>query len=197
MAQGMTEALIAEGTKITVILSLGKETEVILMEELRGGNIEDVLRFLEGQGMNPLPFEEFSDEYAVGQVIRTNPVAGTPLTEGQKVEVYYSAGPAIQKEKMPDVVGLNYSTAMKRLDDLGFDMVVEEGIDYGLTFDEEPELQVLNGRFGPYIAYKGSNYKLPKTVTPAELSLQECLEIVNKQQEGGKAPAKRRYTKKK
>ena len=64
------------------------------------------------------------------------------------------------------------------------------------TFDEEPELQVLNGRFGPYIAYKGSNYNLPKTVTPAELTLQECLEIVSKQQDGGKAPAKRRYTKK-
>ena len=64
-------------------------------------------------------------------------------------------------------------------------------------FDEEPELQVLNGRFGPYIAYKGSNYKLPKTVTPAELTLAECLDIVRKQQEGGKAPAKRKYTKKK
>jgi DNA topoisomerase-1 len=64
-------------------------------------------------------------------------------------------------------------------------------------FDEEPELQVLNGRFGPYIAYKGSNYKLPKNVTPAELSLEECMEIISKQQESGKAPAKRRYTKKK
>jgi topoisomerase IA-like protein len=64
------------------------------------------------------------------------------------------------------------------------------------TFEEESELQVLNGRFGPYIAYKGSNYKLPKSVTPAELTLQECMEIVNKQQDGGKAPAKRRYTKK-
>ena len=64
-------------------------------------------------------------------------------------------------------------------------------------FAQEPELQVLNGRFGPYIAYKGSNYKLPKNVTPAELSLEECLDIVKKQQENGKAPAKRRYTKKK
>ena len=64
-------------------------------------------------------------------------------------------------------------------------------------FAQEPELQVLNGRFGPYIAYKGSNYKLPKNVTPAELSLDECLDIVKKQQENGKAPAKRRYTKKK
>ncbi len=65
------------------------------------------------------------------------------------------------------------------------------------TFDNEPALQVLNGRFGPYIAYDGSNYKLPKNVTLAELSLEECLDIVKKQQEGGKAPAKgRRYTKK-
>ena len=114
---------VEKGSKITVILSLGRETEIILMEELRGQNIDVALSFLQGQGLNPLPFEEFSDEYAVGQVIRTNPVAGTPLTEGQKVEVYYSSGPMIVKERMPDVVGLNYSTAMKRLKDLDFDNI--------------------------------------------------------------------------
>ena len=65
------------------------------------------------------------------------------------------------------------------------------------NFTGEHELQVLNGRFGPYIAYQGSNYKLPKNVTPAELTIEECLDIVKKQQEGGKAPAKRKYTKKK
>ena len=65
------------------------------------------------------------------------------------------------------------------------------------NFAEEPELQVLNGRFGPYIAYKGSNYKLPKNVTPAELTIEECLEIVKKQGESGKSTAKKRYTRKK
>ena len=65
------------------------------------------------------------------------------------------------------------------------------------VFAEEPDMQVLNGRFGPYIAYKGSNYKLPKGAVPADLTPEECLEIVNKQQQDGKAPAKRRYTKKK
>ncbi len=66
-------------------------------------------------------------------------------------------------------------------------------------FDEEPELQVLNGRFGPYISYKKSNYKLPKSVTPAELTLDECMAIIKKQQEEGKPAAKtqKRYTKKK
>ncbi|MBQ8336989.1 MAG: type I DNA topoisomerase [Bacteroidaceae bacterium] len=65
------------------------------------------------------------------------------------------------------------------------------------SFDEKPELQVLNGRFGPYIAYNGSNYKLPKSVTPAELTLEECLEIVSKTKESGKTPAKRQYRKRK
>ena len=129
---------VEKGAKITVILSLGREAEPMYMEELRGSAIEDALRFLEGQGMNPLPFEEFSDEYAEGQVIRTDPVAGTPLTEGQKVEVYYSAGPMIVKAKMPDVMGLNYATAMKRLDDLGF-----ENVEIKREQSEEPKDTVI------------------------------------------------------
>lgn len=66
------------------------------------------------------------------------------------------------------------------------------------TFEEEPQLQVLNGRFGPYICYKKSNYKLPKNIVPAELTLEECLEIVKKQDENGKSASKtrKRYTKK-
>ena len=54
-----------------------------------------------------------------------------------------------------------------------------------------------NGRFGPYIAFDGNNYKLPKNVTPADLTLEECIDIVNKQKENVKTPAKRQYTKKK
>ncbi|MBR5892319.1 MAG: type I DNA topoisomerase [Bacteroidaceae bacterium] len=67
------------------------------------------------------------------------------------------------------------------------------------TFDEEPELQVLNGRFGPYICYNKSNYKLAKNIKPAELTLEECMQIINKQDEEGKPAAKsrRRTTKKK
>ena len=48
-------------------------------------------------------------------------------------------------------------------------------------FAEEPELEILNGRYGPYISYKGSNYKIPKDIVPQDLSLQACLEIVKLQ----------------
>lgn len=49
-------------------------------------------------------------------------------------------------------------------------------------FDEDPDMQILNGRYGVYIAYKKSNYKIPRTVeNPAELTLDQCMEIVNSQ----------------
>lgn len=60
------------------------------------------------------------------------------------------------------------------------------------TFDDEPDLQILNGRYGVYISYKKSNYKIPKTVTdPSALTLQECMEIINNQ------PAKKTVRRKK
>ncbi|SFK44231.1 type I DNA topoisomerase [Proteiniphilum acetatigenes] len=46
------------------------------------------------------------------------------------------------------------------------------------TFEEEPDLQVLNGRYGPYIAYKKSNYKIPKGRKPEELSFEDCQKII-------------------
>ncbi len=53
------------------------------------------------------------------------------------------------------------------------------------SFDCEPQLEVLNGRFGPYIVYDGKNYRLPKAMQQraAELTLEECLEVVNAAQD--------------
>ena len=52
-------------------------------------------------------------------------------------------------------------------------------------FDEEPELEILNGRYGPYIAYKGNNYKIPKDIVPQDLSLKSCLDLIKIQDEKG------------
>lgn len=47
-------------------------------------------------------------------------------------------------------------------------------------FAEEPALKVLNGRFGPYISYEKNNYKIPKSIDPASLNLEQCKEIIAK-----------------
>ena len=62
------------------------------------------------------------------------------------------------------------------------------------TFEKE-DIQVLNGRFGPYIAHAGANYRIPKGKDPASLSLDDCHAIIASQSKkdkdtGGKPKAK-------
>ena len=65
-------------------------------------------------------------------------------------------------------------------------------------FEEEPELEILNGRYGPYITYKGSNYKIPKDIIPQDLSLDACREIIKLQSDPDAPKARRgKYAKKK
>ena len=52
------------------------------------------------------------------------------------------------------------------------------------SFGQNDPVEVLRGRFGPYIAHKGSNYKIPKGVDPETLTLEACEKII------AEAPAK-------
>ena len=50
------------------------------------------------------------------------------------------------------------------------------------SFEEDPEIEILNGRYGPYIVRNKTNYKIPKTVTdPAALTYEEVKELIEKQ----------------
>ena len=69
------------------------------------------------------------------------------------------------------------------------------------SFDENPEVQVLNGRYGPYIKVGKKNVKIPKDQEPKDLTLKECLDLAEKAPErkarGGKRKTKTATTKKK
>ena len=49
------------------------------------------------------------------------------------------------------------------------------------TFEEDADLEVMAGRYGPYLAYKQQNYKLPKNLheKAEQLTYKECMEIIN------------------
>ena len=68
------------------------------------------------------------------------------------------------------------------------------------AFDEDPNLEVMNGRFGIYLAYKGNNYRLTKAQQEQAqtMTYEECMAIVKEQDEKPKSTtAKRRFTKNK
>ena len=50
------------------------------------------------------------------------------------------------------------------------------------TFDADGKLQILDGRYGPYIAFDGKNYRIPKALQARvpQMTYDECMAIINK-----------------
>ncbi|MEX2370100.1 MAG: type I DNA topoisomerase [Bacteroidales bacterium] len=154
------------------------------------GDVEDEEKprfasLLKGQSMESLTMEEAMDLFKL------------PRTLGQFEDADVTAaigrfGPYIRhqnkfvslgKEDDPHTVTLDHAIELirkKREEEKN--RIIKE-------FDDKPGLQVLNGRYGPYIAYNKKNYKIPKSKKPDELTLEECLEIIEKAPD---KPARRR-----
>lgn len=64
------------------------------------------------------------------------------------------------------------------------------------VFEEDPDVQVLNGRYGPYISIGKNNYRIPKGTDPAGLSLEECRKIAAAAGDAPKSGSKSRFRKK-
>ncbi len=63
------------------------------------------------------------------------------------------------------------------------------------SFDEDPAMQVLNGRYGAYISYNKQNYKIPAKYVAQELTLEQCREIVADEANASKKSARGKTSK--
>ncbi len=66
------------------------------------------------------------------------------------------------------------------------------------TFEEDPELEVMRGRFGSYLLYKGSNYRLPRAMQAdaVNLTYEQCMEVINSQETKPAASRGRKFARK-
>ena len=65
------------------------------------------------------------------------------------------------------------------------------------VFKENPDLQILTGKYGPYIAYEKKNYKIPEHIEAADLSLDACFKVIELQKEKAETRKLRRTAKRK
>ena len=63
------------------------------------------------------------------------------------------------------------------------------------SFDEDPAMQVLNGRYGAYISYNKQNYKIPSKYVAQDLTLEQCREIVADEANASKKSARGKASK--
>ncbi len=113
-------AKVVQGTKVTVIVSLGPEPVVKILDNLAMMPQEEAKAYLDRLGMKPMMKYEFNDVVAKGSVIRTDPVDGTELKDGQTVWLICSSGPMIEMAEMPKLTGMSFEEAKAELRLLGF-----------------------------------------------------------------------------
>ncbi len=105
--------------------------------------------------------------------------------EGKEVKVNIGRfGPYIQIErtftsipKEMDPMEINLEEAIA----LHIEKIKQAEANKIKSFPEDPDLFILNGKYGPYIKQGKKNYKIPKGKVPEELELEECMEIIENQ----------------
>ena len=182
------------GTGKTVSVKIGRFGPVVQIGTVDDEEKPRFAQMKKGQSMETITLEEALELFKLPRTIGEY--------EGKTVSVGIGRfGPYIQHNKV-------YVSLPKTLDPM--EITLEEAEQLILekrqkeaerhikTFEEEPQLEILNGRYGPYITYKGSNYKIPKDIVPQDLSLASCLELIKLQDEKGPATTKKgRFAKKK
>jgi DNA topoisomerase-1 len=149
---------------IAQIGEAGDEEKPRFASLLKGQSLETIT-LEEALGLFRLPRElgKFEGEDAVIGVGKYGPYV---RHKGK----FYSLG----KEDDPYSIGLERATEI-----IAEKRAMEQNRNIR-QFEEEPDLQILKGRYGPYISFRKKNYRIPKNRKPEELSLEDCREIIEK-----------------
>lgn len=119
---GAVTALVILGIAFVIYLNTGSDAN--LMPDLAGRTVDEARELLDDYGVtiSDKIVEELSDEYDKGEIIETDPKAGTSIKEGDVISLTVSSGKYIVLE---DYVGMTQSEAEKAIADLSDDVEIE------------------------------------------------------------------------
>ncbi len=169
------------GTGKTVSVKIGRFGPVVQIGTVDDKEKPRFAQMKKGQSMETITLEEALELFKLPRTIGEY--------EGKTVSVGIGRfGPYIQHNKvyvsLPKTLD-PMKVTLEEAEQLILEKRAKEAERHIKKFDEEPDMEILNGRYGPYIAYKGNNYKIPKDIVPQDLSLKSCLELVRIQDEKG------------
>ena len=158
-----------------VSVKIGRFGPMIQLGDGEGDEKPQFASLLKGQSVSTITLEEALKLFEFPRLIRSFEDQDVTVAIGRFGPYVKHAGKfvSIPKELSPAHITLDEAVELiekKRAADANKTLK---------TFDEDADMQILNGRYGPYIKYKGGNFKIPKTVAdPAALTLDECRKIV-------------------
>jgi len=160
-----------------VYVKIGKFGPIVQMGETESEEKPRFAGLLKGRSIETITFEEALELFKLPKVIGT--------FEGTDIIVSVSRfGPYIKHmngfyslKKTDNPTTINESRAIEII----LEKRTKDSNKLIKEFTENPEVKVLRGRWGIYIAIGKNNYKIPKGTEPEKLSLKDCLEIAETQ----------------
>jgi len=134
-------------TKVKLTVSSGKQ-EVEIPKDLKFADFLETMIYLRDElKLKPLEVAEYSDEVALGRVIKTEPEMGSVVQVGSQVKVYKSLGPELEFVTVPDLSGRTMDEAKHMLlsVNLSLGRIFPEGKDGYKGFIINPRKYILPG----------------------------------------------------
>lgn len=180
----------ATGKQVSV--KIGKYGPVVQLGETDSDQKPQFASLLKDQSVATLTLEQALKLFEFPRVIGSFEDSDISVAVGRFGPYIKHAGKFVSIPKTLTPETLTAEQAIKLIEDKR----VEDKNKIVKTFENDDKLQVLNGRYGIYIAYNGANYKIPKTIdNPVDLSYEQCMEIIDSQKDKATKTTKRRSKK--
>ena len=130
------------------------------------------------KGLNSITLEEALELFKLPRTVGTFEGSDVVIGAGRfgPYVLHNKKYVSLPKEEDPMAVTLDYAIELIN------EKRQQEQKSHLKSFVEDSRLEVKSGRFGPYLAYEGKNYRLPKSMhaKAAELTFEECMDVINK-----------------
>ena len=165
-------------TKRKVLVRLGKYGPIVQLGEIDDESNEKprYAKLRKGQTIDLISFDDAIDLFNLPREIGSFESENVTVSEGRYGPYIKFGSKFISlKDKDPFTVNLEECIdVIKSFQEFEKKKIIN-------TFDYNNEkIEILNGKYGPYIKYVGKNFKIPKNTQPSEISLDDCLKIISK-----------------
>jgi len=160
-------------TGMNVYVKLGRYGVIAQMGETDSPDKPKFAGLRKGQSLETLTLEEALKLFDFPRMLGTFEDSDVTVGIGRFGPYVLHAKKFVSLKKTDDPAHITIERAIELIEEKRI-----EGANRTIkSFDERPDVLVLNGRFGPYIAVGKSNIKIPKTMEPANLTLEDCLKL--------------------
>ena len=163
-------------SKRPVFVKIGRFGPVVQIGSAEDNEKPQFAQLPKEQSMETITLEEALELFKLPRTL--GEFEGSPVTVGAG-----RFGPYILHEKKYTSLGKDddpMAITLERAVELIVDKRKQEIKKHIKLFAEDMKLEILNGRYGPYLSYDGKNYRLPKNLfdKAADLTYEECMKII-------------------